>query len=98
MDGLTAGGEPAGAVAARAGWRGSREAAGRVRPAVRPPSDAGPARRLRYAAAGAVRPDPPLSPCFFFFFSPSPQQPLRQGLFEPPLLPGPSVGGRIPGF
>lgn len=69
MDGLTAGGGPAGAVAARAGWRGSREAAGRVRPAVRPPSDAGPARRLRYAAAGAVRPDPPLSPCFFFFFS-----------------------------
>lgn len=75
MDGLTAGGGPAWAVAARARWRGSREAAGRVRPAVRPPSDAGPARRLRYAAAGAAGP----SPLAVWFFFPHPGRPLRQG-------------------
>lgn len=69
MDGPTAGGGPAWAVATRARWRGSREAAGRVRPAVRPPSDAGPARRLRYAAAGTAGPSP-LAVFFLLFFFP----------------------------
>lgn len=72
VDGPTAGGGSAWAVATRALWRGSREAAGRVRPAVRPPSDAGPARRLRYAAAGTAGPSP-LAVFFFllFFFPPA---------------------------
>lgn len=79
MDGLTAGGGPAWAVAARARWRGSREAAGRVRPAVRPPSDAGPARRLRYAAAGAAGP----SPLAVWFFFPPPWAATEAGALSP---------------